>query len=132
MIEKDEFHPGNQLEEEALWYCFSRILQEDLDLVREHWNTQRIRHSKHDTVLGRPDDFFFHQNVLGELMGYFFQFLLRNYVLCQTTCYSMKMKLTNFRITLTTLWLTATSIYQVTGERQNSCICNLLVLLPSR
>ena len=132
LIEKDEFHPGNQLEEEALWYCFSRILQEDLDLVREHWNTHRIRDSKHDTVPGRPDELFFYQNVIGELMGYFFQFLLRNYVLCQTTCYSMKMKLTNFRITLTTLWLTATFIYQATGERQNGCICNLLVLLPSR
>ena len=59
LIEKDEFHPGNQLEEEALWYCFSRILQEDLDLVREHWNTHRIRNSKHDTVPGRPDEFFF-------------------------------------------------------------------------
>ena len=55
LIEKDEFHPGNQLEEEALWYCFSRILQEDLDLVREHWNTHCIRDSKHDTVPGRPD-----------------------------------------------------------------------------
>ena len=49
----------NQLGEEALWYCFYRILQEDLDLVREHWNTHRIRDSKHDTVPGRPDELFF-------------------------------------------------------------------------
>ena len=132
LIEKDEFHPGNQLEEEALWYCFSRILQEDLDLVREHSNTHRSRDSKHNTVPGRPDEVFFLPECNGGIDGYFFQFLLRNYVLCQTTCYSMKMKLTNFRITLTTLRLTATFIYQATGERQNGCICNLLVLLPSR
>ena len=56
LIEKDLFHPGSQLEEEALWYCFSRILQKDLDLVREHWNTHCIRDSKHDTVPGRPDE----------------------------------------------------------------------------
>ena len=51
LIEKDLFHPGSQLEEEALWYCFSRILQKDLDLVREHWNTHHIRDSKHDGAM---------------------------------------------------------------------------------
>ena len=42
LIDRDLFHPGNQLEEEALWYCFSGVLQKDLDLVRDH----RIRDSQ--------------------------------------------------------------------------------------
>ena len=36
LIDKDLLHPGNQLEEETLWYCFSGALQKDLNLVREH------------------------------------------------------------------------------------------------
>lgn len=52
------FYTGNQVGEEALWYCFSAVLQKDLDLVREHWNTHRIRDSKHDTVPGRPHELF--------------------------------------------------------------------------
>ena len=31
LVEKELFHPGNELQEEALWYCFSTILQRDLD-----------------------------------------------------------------------------------------------------
>lgn len=69
LIEKDAFHPGNQLEEEALWYCFSGILQKDLDLVREHWNTHRIRDSKHDTVPGRPDELFLLPECSGGIDG---------------------------------------------------------------
>lgn len=50
LAEKGLFHAGNELEEGALWYCFSGILQRDLDFVREHWNTHHIRDSKHDTM----------------------------------------------------------------------------------
>lgn len=44
---------------ECLWFCFSRVLQEDLTSVKEAWNTHVIRKSRHDTVAGRPDSLFF-------------------------------------------------------------------------
>ena len=69
LIDRGLFHPGNQLEEEALWYCFSGVLQKDLDLVREHWNTHRIRDSKHDTVPGRPDELFLLPECSGGIDG---------------------------------------------------------------
>ena len=58
LTERGVFHSGNILEEEALWYCFSGILQEDLNKVMEHWNTHRIRDSRHDTIPGRPDELY--------------------------------------------------------------------------
>ena len=49
----------NQLHMECLWFCFSYILQKDLDGVLEHWNTHRIRRSRHGTVPGVPDVLYF-------------------------------------------------------------------------
>ena len=37
------------------WFCFRGVLQEDLDNVRLHWNTHRIRSSRHGTVPVIPD-----------------------------------------------------------------------------
>ena len=28
---------------ECLWYCFTKVLQKELDSVKERWNTHRIR-----------------------------------------------------------------------------------------
>ena len=117
LIKRDLFHPGNQLEEEAVWDCFSGILQEDLDLVREHWNTHRIRDSKYYTVLGRPDELF----LLPECSGGI-QFLKISDLLCQIICYSLKRKSMNFRSILTMLWLITTLVCLKTGERQSACI----------
>ena len=50
---------ASEIHKECLWYCFSSVLQKDCDRVREHWNTHRIRKSRHDTVHGRPDSLFF-------------------------------------------------------------------------
>ena len=58
MIENEKFNPGNELEKECIWFSFSGIIQKDLDFVKEHWNTHRIRDSRHDTVPGRPDELF--------------------------------------------------------------------------
>jgi len=58
LIEKEAFHPGNELETEALWYCFCGIIQKDLDIVKEHWNTHLIRGSRHNTISGRPNELF--------------------------------------------------------------------------
>ena len=43
------------LDNECLWYCFSKVIQKDLDDVKDYWNSHRIRKSRHDTVAGRLD-----------------------------------------------------------------------------
>ena len=58
MIENEKFNPGSEIEKECIWFSFSGIIQKDLDFVKEHWNTHRIRDSRHDTVPGRPDELF--------------------------------------------------------------------------
>ena len=44
---------------EALWYCFNKLLQEDLTMVKEHWNSHYIRKLQHETVSGIPDILYF-------------------------------------------------------------------------
>ena len=56
---------GNNLEKECLWYSFSDILQQDLNLVRLHWNTHYIRKSRFDTISGRPDKLYFLPDSVG-------------------------------------------------------------------
>ena len=58
MIENEKFNPGYELEKERICFSFSGIIQKDLDVVKEHWNTHHIRDSRHDTVPGRPDELF--------------------------------------------------------------------------
>ena len=53
------FDSSSELSKECLWYCFSGVIQDDLNAVMEHWNTHYIRQSRHDTVPGRPDSLFF-------------------------------------------------------------------------
>lgn len=42
-----------------LWYCFHQLLQTEMDSVKEHWNSHRIRRSMHDTKPGRLDSPYF-------------------------------------------------------------------------
>ena len=56
---------SSELSMECLWYCFAPVIQKDLDIVKEHWNSHRIRKSRHNTVPGRPDSLFY----LPELHG---------------------------------------------------------------
>ena len=85
LVEKDIYHPGDELEDEALWYCFSQLLQNDLDVVKEHWNTHRIRQSRHETIPGRPDVLYFfpqnhggNANLLSEVPGEKLQYVTDN------------------------------------------------------
>ena len=50
---------ASELDMECLWFCFSSALQNELDDVREHWNTHYVRKSSHSTINGRPDSFYF-------------------------------------------------------------------------
>lgn len=59
-------HVGDQLHMECLWFCFSRVLQNDLDKVKDHWNSHMITKSQCSTVHGIPDIMYF----LPEYHGY--------------------------------------------------------------
>jgi len=56
---------SSEISMECLWFCFHKILQEELDNVKEQWNTHSIRRSRFETVPGRPDSLYF----LPELHG---------------------------------------------------------------
>ena len=54
-----------------MWYCFHDLLQRDIDTVKDHWNTHRIRRSRYNTVSGRPDSLFHfpeHHGGVGNLL----------------------------------------------------------------
>ena len=58
MIERGHLNTDSGLQMECLWIFFSALIQKDLDLVKEQWNTHRIRASRHDTVAGIPDELY--------------------------------------------------------------------------
>lgn len=39
--------------------CFNKLLQDDSVTGKDYWNTHHIRHSRHDSVSGRPEELFF-------------------------------------------------------------------------
>ena len=41
-MEREVFIPGNDLEMECLWFCFSKLIQQELDHVKDNWNTHYI------------------------------------------------------------------------------------------
>lgn len=59
LVEREVVTTGNDLEMECLWFCFSSLIQQDLDQVKDHWNTHYIRRTRHDTVPGRPDELYY-------------------------------------------------------------------------
>ena len=65
MVETGEFNLGNTLHMELVSYTFSPLLQYELDQVKLQWNTHYIKRTRHDTILGMPDELFF----LPELSG---------------------------------------------------------------
>ena len=50
---------GNDLEMECLWFCFCKLIQQDLDDIQHHWNTHYICRSRYDTIPGRPNELFY-------------------------------------------------------------------------
>ena len=53
--------PTSELQTECLWFCFSDLIQQTLDDVKEQWNTHYICRSRFDTVdhKGRPDSLYY-------------------------------------------------------------------------
>lgn len=51
---------GNALHMECLWFCFNPLIARELENVKLHWNTHRIRSSKQQgTVSGIPDVMYY-------------------------------------------------------------------------
>ena len=38
-MENEEFSLGIEMQKECLWFCFSAVIRQDLNFVKEHWNT---------------------------------------------------------------------------------------------
>ena len=55
MVESNIVNLGNDLHMECLWYCFAHLIQNDLDRVKDHWNSHYIRRSRYGTTAGVPD-----------------------------------------------------------------------------
>ena len=69
LMEQEIFNPGDEIQMACLWFCFAQLLQDDLDKVKEHWNTHLIRGSRHDTISGRPDELYFLPELHGGVDG---------------------------------------------------------------
>lgn len=59
LIEDGELDTSNELQSKCLHFTFVKVIQEELDHVRDRWNTHYIRRSCHNTQAGIPDEMFF-------------------------------------------------------------------------
>ena len=59
MVDYGLLHLGNALHMECLWFCFSRLLQDDLNKVRDHWNSHKMSKSAYSAIDGVPDVMYF-------------------------------------------------------------------------
>ena len=59
MVQSGVLDLGNIFHMRCLWFCFSKLLQDELDKVRDHWNSHYIRRSRQDTVAGVPDILYY-------------------------------------------------------------------------
>ena len=65
LVERSEVTTGNDLEMECHWFCFGNLLQQDLDHVKEGWNSHYIHSSWHETVPGRPNALYYLPEMYG-------------------------------------------------------------------
>lgn len=55
LVQDGVLQTGNELHMECAWFCFSQVIQNELNEIVEHWNTHYIRRSRHDTIPGVPN-----------------------------------------------------------------------------
>ena len=68
----------------CIQFCFTSLLQKELDKIRQHWNTHRIRPCKQsECPSGRPDTIFFLPSAFGKRISFLFlfRFLYHSFVL---------------------------------------------------
>ena len=51
---------------ECLWFSFASLIQSELDVMKDHWNSHRIRSSRFKTVPERPDVLYYLADISGE------------------------------------------------------------------
>ena len=49
----------------CLWFCFSKIIQENFDALKDHWNSHRIRKSRFETIPGGPNILYYLPDISG-------------------------------------------------------------------
>ena len=54
------------IDKEYLWFCFSKIIQKDFHVLKDHWNSHRIRKSRFETIPGRPNVLYYLRDISGE------------------------------------------------------------------
>ena len=50
---------GNTFQMKCLWFCYFKVLQNELDNVKAHWKSHYIRQSRHDTIPGVSDILYY-------------------------------------------------------------------------
>lgn len=58
---------GSEFDMQCLWFCYSKLIQDELNAVKDHWNSHYIRKSRHDTVPGVPDILYYLPEQSGHL-----------------------------------------------------------------
>ena len=53
------------IDRECLWFSFASIIQSELDVMKDHWNSHRIRSSRFETVPGKPDVLYYLPDISG-------------------------------------------------------------------
>ena len=59
MYESDVLELGNNFHMQCLWFCYLKLIQNELDKVMDQWNSHYIRRSRHDTVPGVSDILYY-------------------------------------------------------------------------
>ncbi|WAR12350.1 hypothetical protein MAR_026530 [Mya arenaria] len=52
---------------ECVRFCFTQILQHELDTVRQEWNDHPIRRQNGDEINGRPEILYQHPDLYGAI-----------------------------------------------------------------
>ena len=125
LVEAGDLNTGDALQKDCLWFCFAELLQEDLDAVKEHWNTHRIRKSVETTLL-----------LVFQMCCIICQKEEVGSPICYTLCLTIKLvmskaswsrskKLMNILSTFNMLWILLTLKSLLTGGKACNCTTNL-------
>lgn len=66
MVDNGQLDTSHELQMECLWFCFSKLLQKEVDEVVQQWNSHYIRESAYHTQPGIPDQLFFLPETVGK------------------------------------------------------------------
>lgn len=65
LFERSICTTGDEIKMECIWFCFANIIQQDLEHVKNLWNSHYICSSRHESVSGRPNELFFLPEIHG-------------------------------------------------------------------